>query len=574
MLPASSKASLPVILLLGSVLVAGCGGKFSEPKPDWLSGYRWEYDVRSVAESDVEGQAPPDLQAEADREGGGRYDNSTVRMEIFNTTGPSVDGFLVYVGAEWTQGVPDEGQPGEELHRADSSLVERAPGSWSIRVFNPATLNPVDPVRTKWSKGEVQLSTDDAAGKPRIANERRLFEFPLTSGKTWTQSATLDELNDEDGTFEAKVYKQERRKEPAGTFDTIRLRATTTPRSTSNVESQLRSQLQSQGYEVKTLAISYLESSLYWFAPQVRAIVEQHDQTSIRLSSSGTDPSGAAFDFAYSVRASTDRRLIKYELTPQPERPLLFARDVLNGAYVFRPISPTADFAVEALADRPGLNALENKEIHLEVRVYNSTAGEHRFRNASQDSPAAGTPGRAYDHELLAVNWTVEAEAPGGWSLVQRSTADALRFKPADLGGVGLKRVTLELRDRASGEKVSDDQVFLDVYWESRQQVTATADNVTDQGPQVFLPVAFGARFVNGTVFWTDATPHAGGDLRVYDAQDARVDDEDSSRASFATNQPRGYAPGTWRAQFRETFPPSLVGAAYTFDLSVHYRSP
>lgn len=561
---ARTRAGVLTGLLLATAL-AGCGGTFEVAKPEWKAGHQWLFESRRETASDVDGKVPPDLRKEMEL-GPPQYDNRSVRLEIFNASGRSVERLPIYVGAVQTS---DLGSPPASPPLGNAVSL---PGRWSIQVFNAATLNPVRPVYESWSTGEVQL-VDDRTNGSRVAHEDEWFRFPLKKGQSWLAAQDLEDLNRGAGTAQTKVLKMERRRVPAGDFDAVRLRESTSPQSTREVESQLRAALEAKGYEVDSVRVTFTGYRLYWFAPDVRWLVEQVDQSGATIAVKGKDAEGASFDFTFYSRESTHEVLIKYELGIGPERPFTFAQEILTGTYVPRPITPTSHLAVEVLADQPRANDARNQETSFQVRVFNSTAGEKLLRPAESRYPVAGEPSQRYDHSALRVNWTFEASGPNGWTVRHAATGDDVRLSAGELGGAGLKRVSVALIDQATDGLVSDDEVFFDVDWSRAVSINATTDNVTYEGVNTHFPVAFGAQSVNASVRWSDATPHAGLSLRVYDDEGDRVDDEDDSAARFSSTKVATKARGTWEAWARELFPPTLPGTMYTISVTVRYGS-
>lgn len=551
---------------------AGCGGTFEEAKPEWAPGYRWQYDVRESELEAVEGKIPESLQEDFDEAGQARYANSTARLEILNTTATSVEGFPIYVGVEFTE-IEGSPAPSRTGGRDDPILAPAAPGAWEARVFNAGTLNPVVPVRASWRDGAVQLSGDEEAGATQIASEQRWYDWPLRPGKTWRETSSFDGPPDEEGAVDHKVLRKESRKVPAGSFETIRIRSTATPPSTAILERQIQASLEAEGFDVKSIGVSFVRSRIHWYSPQVRNLVEASEQFIASISVAGKAPNGEGFDFSLVHRESAQQVLLKYELTLGAAKPLTFVNEVLSGAYAARPITPTAHFAVEILARRSEANAGTGEEATLFARVFNSTAGEKLRRDPDNPAPAESPSGTPYDHERFLLEWTVERDGPSGWKTVGSFVADELRFTPTQWEGVGLKRITLVLKDKSSGEKVSDDQVLFEVYWSRRLSVVAGADNVTDEGVRFDFPLAYGARAVEGRVTWSDETPRPAGRLRVYDQQGTQVSDDNETRYGFSTRKPQAYVPGTWEAVFHETLPPPVVGTTYTVEVTVRYRS-
>lgn len=537
---------LVLALLLGTIF-AGCGGKdFEEGAPTWSAGYRWEWNVQLETAEDFEGTLPGFLEGEAPEPIGDSCEQ-TERLEIFNTSVVSTEGFPLYAGGLLTTAAQTEGRC-RDL-------------GWEPVFFTRQEINPVEPVHTSYGEGVVSVADDD--DEPRPTHETRLFRFPLRNGESWTQRDSTDLA-----TTTFRVVKQEGRDAPAGHFEAIRLFASLSLDDQDELEDEIRAFFRSQGASLDQLEVDIGRRSTYWYSGQVAYLVEEESLEGQFIHAAGTDDDGKAFDFTYRDVEIARRQLTKYEHTPGPERPLSFLNELVG--YEPPPITPLAHFVAEVVADQNGINAAEEESAVFGIRIFNTTAGEKRLRPDTDPYAAVGSA-ENFDRDRFSTNWTFSRLTSDGLVVVKTGLHGAtVQLSTADLGGPGRITAEVTLIDKERNVELSSDQAHFEVYWAGRLAVTATADNATQAQVYDHFGADAGVEFVRAQMEFSDANTHPLGSLRVYDAAGLRVSDESGQSATFFSEQLDDYATGSWQVRWVE--PGIVVGTEYRFDVDVGYR--
>lgn len=565
----ASTVSLALLLPLAlPALLAGCfgGGSFEEPLPEWDAGYRWEYVAQwRESASKGEGSTFPDFLEElASQEPTMDVSNSTIRIDIFNTTAMSQDNVSLYVGAKLsTNGAPPPvdggGQPATPT------------GSWSPALFTRSNLNPVDFGSADWSTGTITLRSDfqDTDGQ-----ERKNFQFPLKKGKTWQQfGRTCSNEYEDKGKAEYRVVTKETRNVAAGSFDSVRVSGRFIPQDAADFKEELRSYFIYYGATLDQFEVQRELQCTYYFAPRAKAIVDRLDADITYIAAKGKDSNGKTFGFNVRYLEENAMSLLRFELTAGLERPVAFMSQILAGQYEPPAITPLADHVAEVVVSVPALNAAaENPKVDFRLRDFNTTLGETYLRDHANGSKFALVHAGTTLDSRLAANWSFAYETPAGWiPLAGTYTDSVVQLTAEQLHGPGLKQATLTFTSRENGIKISEDVAYFEILWRNNNSVTASEANVTDRYVETFFPVAYGAQTLEINAQIDDSTGHPFGRLRVFDGSNILLQGQSSSSRYFSDNVGER-PPGTWRTTHDDGPVVPVVGTRYTFDIEVRYR--
>ncbi len=595
-----------VALLLAGPIFAGCGNKgFFFDVPLWKAGYGWEYDETIVDSEALRGDLPSIIDEEADANV--RFQNNTLRLEVFNATASSVEGIPIYALAVLNRYYPDDN--------------ETPPDSiWDAWVFS-ADINKVEPTYLDWRNQEIQLSgvEEDAAAEPtdgsgvsvRLADflfqdeepapedgsepgmrpefEDRRLDWPLEQGHEWRHPEPVPLLGGAEGVFEGIALKEYTERVPAGNYSTIRIEGKLTADDLSTQEEDVRTSLEAFGGEVDSVDVNYATTYTYGYAPIVLNVVYSQQIDRYSIHARGEDGDGQKYDFTFTKEVVTTRELYKYQLSEGVEKPLTFALDVKRGAYEPKPITPASHLAVEIITSRDAINKAEDETVFFGVRIYNSSANEKALRGPEAKFAQVGQEhfSPKYDHDMLEVQWTfhdilANNAGIGPETEVLNVTGDTQTVNGATFDRYGLKTVTatLKLKDTGDGpgQHIFTDVVLFEVYM--RTNITGVA-NATDAPPRTSISVRFSVEHTatRVTIVGDDPALPPEGEctigfgftpcIRAQDAGNRAVNDDRGEPMTFESTRLNSSIKGTWTASYGQ----SHAGQSIVFDITVRYRA-